>query len=186
MANAFGGDGMRIIERALGKLANLPAWNVRRGHGTSLTFEFGQPRLFVREPVELPAERSLRVRRLFARRTVHLRGEWHLWIHSGDWSVYDESRLVGDCTTPRRMDRAAAFLDGQKLIDCRIVVRGMRCIFQFDLGGRLETMPLDRSSEQWMLFEPDERVLTVRADERCSHEPANAPPDRIRWQPLGD
>jgi frataxin-like iron-binding protein CyaY len=57
----------------------------------------------------------------------------------------------------------------------------MRSYFEFDLGGRLETKPYDRTSEQWLLYEPNGNVLTVRADKRYSYGPGDRQPSRESW-----
>jgi hypothetical protein len=88
--------------------------------------------------------------------------------------------VVGDWTAPRRIDRAARELNGQKLLDVRVNPRGARTRFVFDLGAELETKAYDRSSEQWLLYEPDGHVLTWRADRKCQYGPASRPPEQWR------
>jgi hypothetical protein len=171
---------MKRIDIAFRKLRGLPCWNVQRGFGSFLTLEFGEPHLAIREPFESTA-RSAKVRKLAARRLVSLRGDWHLWIYCCDWSVFEGQDLVGDCSTKQTMDRAAEFLNGQKLIRTGVIARGMRATFEFDLGGRLETRPYDRTSEQWMLYEPGGNVLTVRADMRYSYGSGGRASDRKKW-----
>lgn len=112
---------------------------------------------------------------------MYVRGDWHLWVYCCDWAVFNGSKLIGDSASNARMDRAAAFLDGQKLLSARVIARGVRSIFEFDLGARLETRPYDRTSEQWMLFEPKGNVLAVRADKRYSYGRGNRHPDRMKW-----
>jgi len=171
---------MGRIRLALRRLYGLPCWNVERGYGSFLTLEFGRPNLRVREPRESTSKLK-RVRNLAARRLVYVRGDWHLWIYCCDWAVLEGSRLVGDSDSKRRIDRAARFLNGQKLVSARLIPRGMRSVFEFDLGGRLQTQPFDRSSEQWLLYEPNGNVLNVRADRRYSYGPGDRHPDRQRW-----
>ena len=55
-------------------------------------------------------------------------------------------------------------------------------VFIFDLGSRLETMPYDQDSTQWMLFEPDGYVYCYRADGYYSHQPGNTLPDQKVWK----
>jgi hypothetical protein len=184
----LGGDSagsMNQITRCFGELQELPCWGVQRGHGSFLTFEFGDPHLRIREPVTAGPGTSARVARLLSRRRVHARGAWHLWIYCCDWRASENGKLIGDCSSRRSIDRAAEFLCGQKLVDVNVVARGMRCTFQFDLGGRLETKPYDRRSEQWMLYEPSGHVLTVRADKTFSYSKGNIEPARESWMELG-
>lgn len=61
------------------------------------------------------------------------------------------------------------FLDGQKLVKV-VVSKRARTEFTFDLGGILETRPYDRTSPQWMLFEPGGKVLTLLASGRYRYQ----------------
>jgi hypothetical protein len=171
---------MRRILIALRQLYGLPCWGVKRGYGTSLTIDFGRPQLRIREPYKTAAN-SRRLRSMAARRLVWVRGDWRLWIYCCDWAVFERSRPIGGSDTTRSADRAAHYLDGQKLMRAQVILRGMRTLFHFDLGGRLETKPFDRTSEQWFLYEPNGNVLTVRADRRYSYGSGNRQPDRKRW-----
>jgi len=164
-----------LLRRFFEPILGLPCWNVERGWGSFLTFEFGRPHLVVREPSsDLSTISSKKVRELYQRRTVHVRGQWHLWIYCCNWTVYDRTRIVGDSSSPRRIDRAAKLLNGQKLLSVALAPRGARTEFIFDLGGVLQTAPYDRRSEQWYLYEPSGSVLTLRADRRYSYQRATS------------
>ena len=173
-----------IFSRVFRRLYGLLCWNVKPGYGSFLTFEFGQPHLRIDEPREPKREVSPRVRKMFARRLIHVRGDWHLWIYCCDWFVSEREKVVGDCSSKSRIQRAAWALDGQKLVAVTIVPRGRRSVFEFDLGGRLETMPYNRDCEQWMLFDPSGRVLTFRADKMYSYHPADRSPKKVKWRPI--
>jgi hypothetical protein len=121
---------------------------------------------------------------LLARRSIHVRGRWHLWIHSCEWRVQTKGRIVGDWTTPRRIERAAQELNGQKLRDVRVTARGSGSVFAFEFGAVLETKPYDRSSQQWLLYEPDGRVLTWRADRKYQYGSSNRPTQSLKWRDL--
>lgn len=173
-----------VIQQVFKELYGLPGWNVHIGYGSFLTFEFGQPRLEIREPRELTRKVSLRMKRAYARRRVTLRGNWHLWIYCCDWYVCEGERIVGDSNTKRAAHRAAAFLDGQKLVRFDLAKRGARCVFEFDLGATLHTQPHDRRSEQWLLYCPSGKVLALRADRRFSYLPGDTPANKEKWQPI--
>jgi hypothetical protein len=147
--------------------------------------EFGAPQLEIREPVESTSD-SKRARTLLARRRVHVQGQWHFWIYCCDWSIFDEmGELVGGTTSKRAIDRAARYLDGQALISGSLVTRGMRTILTFDLGATLVTKPYNRTDEQWMLYEPEGNVLTIRADKRYSYGLGNRAEGEKSWRPIG-
>lgn len=166
------------------KLYGHPCWGVKPGIGSSLTMEFGEPHLEIREPIAPTTNVSPKVRRILESRNVTVSGEWHLWIFCCDWGVFSGNKLVGGASSRRRINRAADFLDGQKLVQAEIIRRGCRTFFTFDLGGRLETRPYDRQGEQWQLFEPSGNVLTLRADKRFSYHPGDFPPDKVQWHPF--
>ena len=82
------------------------------------------------------------------------------------------------------MQRAARLLDGQKLIQFSFVPKNVQCVFEFDLGATLRTVPYDRKGEQWRLFTPSQKVLTLRADRRYQYMLSNLPTDRRLWKPV--
>jgi hypothetical protein len=162
-------------------LLGLPAWCVSRGHGSFVTFEFGAPRLEVSRVLSIPGTvPSIGDRR----RVVVPRGEWHLWIYFCDWEIYHEDQLIAasDADEPT-IDTAAGYLDGQALSEISMSKDPFETTFQFDLGGRLTTRAIDTESEQWFLYEPDNRLLTIRADQRYSEGPSDVPGGED-WQSL--
>ncbi len=76
---------LRKVQEVFRPLYGTPCWNARHGHGSFITFEFGQPHLHVREPSEPDPSRSPAVQRMLRRRTVFVHGEWHLWIYQLHW-----------------------------------------------------------------------------------------------------
>ena len=175
---------MNQINRSFEPLFRKPCWGVKRGYGSFLTMEFGRPHLQIREPQVGPTNLSRRVRASLARRLAIVHGDWHLWIYCCDWVVRDGAKVVGDSSSPRRIDRAGAFLNGQELLSVGLQGRGARTIFRFDLGGELETSPFDRKSEQWLLYEPSGMVLVLRADRRLAYANGQTLPDAERWRKL--
>jgi hypothetical protein len=81
-----------------------------------------------------------------------------------------------------KIRKAAEFLNGQKLTYFSISVRKVSCVFKFDLGGILKTMPYDSESEQWLLYEPSHKVLSVGADGRYKNVPSDMPDDLGQWK----
>jgi hypothetical protein len=170
-----------VFEKVFGRIYGEPCWGVRPGYGSFLTLEFGKPFLKTREPIVASKDSSIRVREGLARRSVFVHGEWHLWIYCCDWEVLSKGKAIGDSSTKLKVRRAADCLDGQKLTRFSMSPRNVRCVFEFDLGATLKTKAYDKDSEQWMLFEPSYKVLTLRADGRYSHERSNSSEDDI-WK----
>ena len=81
------------------------------------------------------------------------------------------------------MRRAADLLDGQKLIEFSFFPKKVQCIFEFDLGATLRTVPYNRKGEQWVLHTPERKALTLRADRRYQYMRADSPGDRGPWKP---
>ncbi len=166
-----------VFEPILGR----PAWLVKKGYGSFLTLEFGAPRLEV-GPVRKPRKPGFS-----GSRDVAVLGDWHLWIYCCGWNiVQDGERMAHSESEDAAIARATAWLDGQRLERLWMEPGTVITRFEFDLGGALETFPVDDdpSDEQWLLYEPSGDVLSVRADNRFSHGPGDTPPDEWRWLPL--
>jgi hypothetical protein len=158
MKNSFDHIFKKIFESLFGK----PAWQVEPGHGSFLTMNFGDPYLDIAEPTKR-----------YNKRSIYVRGEWYLWLYCCDWIVYSNEERVGDAslqlTTKKWIKRAAKFLNGQKLMSASISKQGCSLNLEFDLGGRLISKPYDKKSEQWILYMPKNKTLTVRADRRFQY-----------------
>jgi hypothetical protein len=170
-----------VFERAFTRIYGKPCWRVSRGYGSFLTFEFGSPRLVVREPIAASKSAAARVRARLAQRRVVVRGDWHLWIYCCEWEVFNRGTRVGDSSATAKIRRAIDFLDGQKLIQFSILPRKIGCVFRFDLGGVLRTNPYDKESEQWILYEPSQKALVLRGDGYFKHTRSDMPEDSGTW-----
>jgi len=173
----------RQIERVVRRLYGKPCWGVKPGVGSFLTLEFGKPNLQVRDPVVATKGASASVRQTLARRRVRVHGEWHLWIYCCHWEVLSGNKRIGDSSTKTKMRRAAEFLSGQKLIGFSVSPRNVNCVFDFDLGASLKTRPYDENGEQWLLFGPSHKVLTLRADGFCKYDRSDVHEDQGRRKP---
>lgn len=163
-----------IFDRAFSEIYGKPAWRVSPGWGSFITFEFGDPHLETREPITTKQDVDEKVKESLARRNVFIHGDWHLWINCCDWEVTSGGTLIGKSTSAPSIRKAADFLDGQKLIRFSLTPETVRCVFEFDLGGRLDTYPYDDTSEQWLFFaRRDSNVLILRADGMYSLKPSD-------------
>ena len=170
------------LQKPFKRIYGKPCWQVKVGYGSFLTLEFGEPHLEIREPIV--AKRVSRiVRHHLARRMVTVHGDWHLWIYCCEWEVLSAGKHIGDSSTKRKARIAADSLDGRKLTAFAVSARTAQTVFKFERGTNLRTRPYDKSSEQWLLYEPSGMVLTTRADGRYSYGRSNASEDR--WKPIG-
>lgn len=78
------------------------------------------------------------------------------------------------------MEPATEFLDGQALATAK-TDSSAKSTFTFVLGGVLTTTPFDEKSEQWMLYQPDGSVLSLRADGMYCLAPANTKAQDEEW-----
>ncbi len=167
---------MSIVDTVFMPLYGKPCWSVRLSLGKSLSFEFGDPRLIIREPKVPKREVSENVRRYFARRQVKVKGLWHLWVSFSGWRFYQHDKEIGTSITPEDELKAVINeIDGQALQKVTVETDGVTT-FQFDLGGLLETYPVihpDDTPETmscWTLFEPTGMTLTLRKDVKYCHK----------------
>lgn len=173
-----------IFERVFRKLYGKPCWGVRNCVGSDITFEFGRPHLEIREPMIASPKSSKRIRELYARRGVHVHGEWHLWVWWSDWEIFQKGKRLGSDRSRSNFERAVRSLDGQKLVKFSINHSGMRCVFEFDLGGILLTYAYNPEGDQWQLFEPSGHVLTLRGDKKYSYTRSNQANYAGPWKPV--
>lgn len=158
-------------------MLGLPAWGVKQGHGSFLTFEFGPPKLEVTER---------KSPRKGLRRFAYVHGRWHLWIYCCHWrALQDGAQLAWSEDDGQVIARATATLNAQKSIDLRVAPDDGRSIFTFDLGGAIETWPYgdDPTDEQWIIL-TDTESFAYRADGHHAGGPSNIPHDSERWLPL--
>lgn len=141
-----------------------PSWNVQRGYGSFITFEFGRPHLKnwgIRKHKRkgknvLPASCRL----------VYVHGDWHLWIYCCAWFVSQDGKAIAHSESSNDdIDRACAFLRGQKIRGIAVLRGTGKTVFSFDLGGAMVTCPSSaETTDQWMLSCPNNKVLSFRSD----------------------
>jgi hypothetical protein len=120
-------------------------WRARRGDGSFLTFDFG-PKL---------------------QRDGHRRGKWHLWVYLANWVLTHNGReLANSDSDHRKIDVAVRRLEQVPFSGVEFDADQLETIFLFDTF-RLSVSPADyvdnpdERDEYWLLFLPDERVVTV-------------------------
>ncbi|HYD51450.1 MAG TPA: hypothetical protein VEA99_02440 [Gemmatimonadaceae bacterium] len=172
-------------------LIGLPAWMVRRGHGSFITMEFGEPHLQIGQVEEKRLHIAGAPERA-AGRFTKFGGRWHLWVYCCDWHLeLDGVELAHNETDDVTMNRALGFLDGQQLHEVHINPADAATTFTFDLGCILHTRPAppglykDPPVEQWFLYEWDGDVLVVREDGTFTHGPGSLRSADEIWRPLG-
>lgn len=157
------------------KLFGIFSWRSKKGYGSFLTFDFGEPQITFDE------EKNYHYPELFdregqpkkiIRRSVDVRGEWHLWIRYCNWTIQtDGIVLAHDESSDLEIARATRQLQGQSLRQIDICPKTGNTTFDFDLKGKLITTRykdrVDWPFEEtilWDLFLPDDQVLSVYAN----------------------
>lgn len=173
------------ISTAIAPLIGLSCWGVERVHGSILSFEFGPPQLYIREPI-VSASSSVKVRARLAQRRVKPVGDWNLFVSCCHWRLEAaDDFLAEDADSHKRIEAAARILDGQKLAGFLLDARSRTTTFSFDLGATLTAWPYDDDDdEQWSLHRRDGLVLGYKADGQCSFSSASDKPGQEASYPV--
>ena len=153
--------------RALRSVLGLPCWQVRWDNQVGLDMNFGAPRLELREP-RVSTSKLPRVRQLFARRGVFLKGTHWLVAAPEAWRLrLGDGLEVRRTSSARRLDMAVARLKGEKIRTIEIDARTGATRFHFDLGATLDVQTprqfRDEEFELWSLHAPGNRYVSVCA-----------------------
>ena len=149
------------IEAHFRKIKNPQCWNVEKGIGSFLTFEFGEPQIEFTEPkvwkeLEYPLNQT-EIRRVF------IKGSEKLWIYCVDWKILSKGiEIAHNESDDNKIKIGAKFLNGQILEQVEISTITGETKFIFDLGGELiiKNKTHEANDESWMLF-VGELVLTM-------------------------
>lgn len=169
-----------IFEPLYGKFC----WGAKKGYGSFLTFDFGEPHLEVRESFRTKDG----IREL--RRLAYVHGDWYLWIYICDWAIIShEKEKANSASRTREIERALGRLNGQALVQVK-VEPDAQTVFTFELGDQLITRPniaeYGTLQEQWLLYEPSGNVFTLRDDLKYSYNPGRTAAEDEVWIPLID
>jgi hypothetical protein len=170
-----------ILQPVYGKMA----WNVRKGMGSFLTFEVGEPRLqILREPVPSKGGSSPEQRKQ-SRRIVKPRGEWHLLISCCDWKYTWNGEEIGTDKSPEQeIVEIAKDLEGMKLESVRTDEK-LQTHFQFEDNRTLTTIPNAQASpqggkaEQWLFYTPKQKVLIYTTEGDLTYEEMDSGPVKV-------
>ena len=168
-----------LIEPLLG----IPTWQVFKSAGSILTMAFGTPSLQVGDVRPRVPTSEIEKFGPVQRRT-YVKGEWSLRIDCCDWRLLNEESLMCHSESDgEALADATYFLAGQSLKSIAMYTGTAGSVFDFDLGGKLITMPYPDEPEydQWVLGLPDGRYLAIRADQKYSIHAGDAHPDTHEW-----
>jgi hypothetical protein len=113
-------------------------WQANTGFGNSITLEFGQPQLRIREPLNPATTEPNSVLGRLRRRSVVLSGMYHLWVQNCTWEITDPTQLIQNPTnSEEKIFSEIELLNGQYLKAVISDLRQQRLTFEFDLGSKL-------------------------------------------------
>ena len=96
----------RQIADAFRPILGLHAWQVKKGHGSFLTLEFGDPHFVIDEPT---AHRP-------NRRIATIVGDWSLFIYCCGWTITQgDEQFAHNEAEDTEIMKATTQLDGQSL-----------------------------------------------------------------------
>jgi hypothetical protein len=159
---------MPTVAEVFGPLVGKWAWQVKRGYGSFLTMEFGNPHLEIREPRLVSADALRQVRENFQRRRVTVVGDWHLWIQYCDWEIRTANHSISSVITdnPYLIDECLDELNGQILTSATGGAEDVSSILQFDLGGIVQISPPSESPDGplWTLYQYNAATFALGSD----------------------
>lgn len=164
-----------VIQEVFQPVYGLMCWDVHWERYLNLSMSFGQPRLVVHEPYESESP-SARIRQIHAYRKVIVRGEWWLWFSSAYWKLsLCDTKPITSSSSNRRIQRALALLDGQKLVKVEVKASTSATRFAFDLGAVLDVRRLEpnRDSDLWTLYTSTNYTLSVLGTGAIKYGPSD-------------
>jgi hypothetical protein len=181
----MGLDAFKQVDELLQLLVGHLVWSVRKGVGTGLSMQFGEPHRVVRGPGRASEDASPVVRKILNRRLITIKGDLTLSILDAKWSIFTRDKVVNwESSEELVNDMLLYHLDGQKLLSANRRVDDT--VFEFDFGTSMRLQksifPTDMASVLWVI-------------KRCGSESVGLfnsgsaiPPnwrygDEIDWQP---
>jgi hypothetical protein len=167
---------MEQVIDPLKPMIGLLAWQVRRGHGSFLTIEFGMPHLSVTEPIIASPDASERVRRHLKRRRVFVSGDWHFWVQYGNWKLVTADGFLDNNHPPgSALDECLGDLEGQKLLSVDVESASNCWTLAFDLGALLKIWPTaEIPDDLWSLYIWGGDIISCHNDGKLDIEKRNA------------
>jgi hypothetical protein len=155
---------MNTVERLFAPIIGQIVWSTKRGHGSFLTLEFGNPHLAVREPIKTKLLLG-RPKAALERRHVICSGQWGLWITYSNWKVSAEGTTCEHQDEPDRVDKVLQAIDGQRLLAVKFAIQTKTLTIQFDRAGSIHTWPPEntdeRADELWALINNEKGVINT-------------------------
>lgn len=160
----------QIITEKLINILGKYSFKAEKGHGSFLTFDFGQPTVEYNEtkkPIKYGKFKKVYPFNKFTFRRVNLKGDYLLWIFCTDWKIFvSDIEISHSESKDKIIENAMYYLEGQKIIKIEIQISPTKTIFYFDLNSKLECRNInyDNHDESWFIYDNVDEVLTFRQD----------------------
>ena len=178
-------NGESILQRdpTLKRLRGQVCWGVSWSRMLNLSMSFGAPGFKTFPALSHTRSRRAAIGENASRPLIVVRGRWWLWVYMAYWRILHSDTCLASSSSPlRRKLGAFAHLHGQKLIKIEVVSNTYKTRWEFDFGCVLEVRRMNPRArdELWLLYEPDESVLSLRGDGTLEREPASGVDPRTR------
>ena len=153
-------NNIQILKNILNKIQGLKSYNVKLGHGSFLTIDFG-------EPLEIDIKTNKGIEKF-------TRGEWHFWIYMCAWRIDKGNKpLIGSNDSRKKIESFLKKINEKKLTLFEIT-GSLDVALVFDGKYELKVFTVNtEDQDQWMIYTPDKNVLTVGPGNKCSYESAS-------------
>jgi hypothetical protein len=150
-----------LVADLFGKVVSLKARNVELGHGSFITLGFGKD---IAIKVTIRREKK-----------ISNRPEWNLWVYMCAWELKMNNEIIVSSNDEREnIMEALKNIENKKLL--RVEVLNNTYDLQLDFENEITLClfsNLEEDFEQWMLFTPDNKVLTAGPFETLTYESAD-------------
>lgn len=148
----------KLVEGLFEEIISLKAKNVQLGHGSFITIGFGKD-----ISIEVIVRRE---------KKIINRPEWNLWVYMCSWEIKMNNEITA-CSNDERdiIKEALKHIENKKLIKVEMLnnTYDMQLEFEDELSLHLFSN-LEEDFEQWMLFTPDNKVLTAGPFQNLAYE----------------
>lgn len=142
----------KIFAKAVfSKVAGLKTRNVKQGHGSFITMEFGKDVEFIRK--------------IKGKLIKNVRGEWYFFVYMCAWRIDEKNNPIAGCEDSREIiERALKKIENKKLINVQILNNAYDLKLKFENSINFLLFSIytkEEDAEHWMLYAPENKVLSA-------------------------
>jgi hypothetical protein len=160
---------MKTVQEAFHPIIGKPAWQVKCGHGSFITLEFGDPELEILEPKMVEFSESEKIKKEFSKRRIYIKGQWQLWLQYCNWKITTRSNLFANNDSNHdTINNCLNEVGGQILQSVEENESSAGIQLKFDLGACIDISPSPHFIDdiQWEISNPDKTTYSYMSDGR--------------------